>query len=701
MPPAYRSRAMHAVLMLGLALACLPSAAHAGIDAQETRLLAGLSPPRALADLERLSERGGTTGTGLGAGTIVSGSPEEAAAAGGIAAAMRAMGLEVSVEEFPVRAYRYGPVTLSANGTALAAISLHATGGTWGTRDGVPFAHGNAGVHRLRAALVDAGGGYEEDYARIGDVRGKVVLVQRELRDWPPPQITEAAHHGAVAVLFYDHPSASEQPDALRQDSLWGHDQLPGIAISRRAGEGLKAALAKGPVEIELENRMDVADGTSRNVVARLRGREEPDEYAVVSAHYDRWFRGAADNTSGVAAVLEIARAFKASGLKPRRTLMFLLVGSEEAGLEDPERDWLAGSNAFMLRHPEVLRRAALVFNIDLLGRTSDKASLSSTPDLTAQEARVLRDLGLDSQISQKPTFGSSIDAWNYGVVSGAATSHVNRIPESYYAIYHTQVDDYRPERFGNMGMDLRLISLSLWRAATAQRLPIALTSAADYVDAQVAKDAAKVPDVSFDGLHKTIGRFREASAAVEAMQDPARDRDVNRVLMATRHSLVPWLYASDDDFEQATRTALLATRVSVLDRLPAALTATDTAAAVSVLQELYEGRQCLHLAPAVYEFERSFWAGEGGWASRFQHRAPPPPPGFEAACAMIRTPGADRAAILSTITTLRTHAAQQVAEAVALMTARLDAATARLDDFRLNLPPPAATAAALTAPRH
>ncbi len=699
MLPAHSLSMTRILLLLAGTLALAAPLAQAGLSTDEARLLARLEAPRALANLERLSERAVTAPTGLGAGTIVSGSVEEATAARGLASTLRALGLEVALEEFPVRAYRYGLVTLKANGNAIAAISLHATGGTWGTRDAVPFVRGTDGGTVLRAALVDAGEGYEADYARLGDVHGKVVLVRRDLRDWPPAQITEAAHHGAAAIIFFDHSSAEQQPDALRQDSLWGHDQLPTAAISRRSGEALKAQLATGAVQIELENRAEVGDGISRNVIARIRGSERPDEYVLVSAHYDRWFKGAADNTSGVAAVLEIARAITRSGLKPRRTLLFMLAGSEEAGLEDPERDWLAGSSAFVARHPDVLRSAALVFNIDLLGWTSPSASLTSTPDLTAQQARNLRDLGLDGQISQKVPLGSSTDAWNYGVVGGAATSHLNRVPASYFAIYHTQVDAYRAELYQNMGTDLRLLTLSLWRAANAQRLPIELTAVADYVDGQLGQDAAKVPEVSFGGLHEALAGFRAAAAAVEAVADPAHTDEVNRILMATRHTLVPWLYASDDEFEQATRTALLATRVAVLGHSATAAAAGDAAGAATALRELYEGRQCLRLAPAVYEFERAFWAGDGGWASRFQHRAPPPPPAFEAACALLGQPRPDTATLSVALTRLRAHAALQVADAVALMTAKLREATARLVEFHSELGAPRTAASAGAAP--
>ena len=664
-------------------LSARPALAGAALSAQEQILLGSIDARRALDDLRRLSEQVVTAKSGLGDGTAVSGSEEEAALAADIAATLRRLNLEVRTEEFPVRAYRYGLVTLTANGRQLPAISLHAAGGTWGLRDGVPYARGSeADGHRTRGSLVDVGDGYLADYAREADVRGKIVLVRRDLRDWPPAQITEAAAHGARAILFHDHPSSEQVPEALRQDSMWGHEQIPTAAISRHSAEQLKLDLAAGPVEISLENRADVSDGTSRNVVALMRGSDFPDEYVVVSAHYDRWFQGAADNTSGAAAVLELARAFTKSGLRPRRSILFVATGSEEAGLEDPERDWLAGSYAFVLRHPEVLRSAALVFNVDLLGWTSKDARLIATPDVMAQEARVLKDLGADSTTTIKTTTGSSIDAWNYGIVGGAAMSHVEAVGPSYYPLYHTQLDVYRPERFENMAGHLRMLGLSLWRAASAARLPIALTTLADDVGALLALDAAKATDVSFAPARAALADFRRAAAAIEQLDDPAVATAVNRLLMATRHSLVPWLYASTDDFESAARTSVYATRVSVADRALLAVRGRDREAATKVLGELYEGRQCLRLSPDVYSFERAYWAGEGGWGSRFQHRAPPPPPAFEQACAGLAVAINDPGPTVTALAIVRADAAQSVAQAVELMAAKLRLATAPLIEY-------------------
>jgi Iap family predicted aminopeptidase len=659
------------------------SGVRAAVTADEQELLNALSGSRALADLKRLTEEVIKTPSGVGDGSVVSGSVEEAAMANHIAGAFKNMGLDVRVEEFPVRAYRYLPVMLRANGKAVSAISLHATGTTWGRRDGVEFARGNeAGGHRLHVGLIDGGNGYSADYDRLGDVRGKAVLVRRELIDWPPPQITEAAQHGAAAIIFYDHPSSGPQLDALRQDSLWAHEQIPTVAISVRSARELQQHLSAGPVQIDLENHMQVGDGVSRNVVATLRGTEHPDEWVVVSGHFDRWFQGALDDTSGAAAVLEVARAFTAARVRPRRSILFVAAGSEEAGLEDPERDRLAGSYAFVLQHPQVMRSAALIFNVDGFGWSSEKSTLNSSPDLLAHQQALLVDLGLDSRIALNPTVGSTTDAWNFGVVGGAALNSLVSIDPAFYSIYHTQMDVFRPERFKNMESQLRVLALSLKRAADEPRLSIALTAVADFVDAQLAIDAAKVAEVSFTDARMALTQFRRAAATVEANRKPESADAVNRVLMTTRHALVPWLYMDNGNYEQAVRTAGYAARVVSLDRALSGVQARDRNAVLKALSEFYEGRQCQLLSAEAYAYERSSWAGEGGWSSRFQQRVPPPPPAFDAGCRVLVRAGDDWTPVMLGLVAARADALGWLTQSLALMTAKLRAATNSLTEF-------------------
>ena len=84
----------------------------------------------------------------------------------------------------------------------------------------------------------------------------------------------------------------------------------------------------------------------SRNVLARLDGGDLKDEWIVYSAHWDhlgqssgepgeppKIFHGAIDNASGVAALLGVAKAFKALGTPPRRSVLFMAPTAEESGL--------------------------------------------------------------------------------------------------------------------------------------------------------------------------------------------------------------------------------------------------------------------------------------------------------------------------------------------------------------------------------
>ena len=84
----------------------------------------------------------------------------------------------------------------------------------------------------------------------------------------------------------------------------------------------------------------------SRNVVAKLEGSDPTlkDEYVVYSAHWDHFgknsslkgdqiLNGAADNASGVAQMLEVAKAFTKLPEPPKRSVLFLAVTGEEAGL--------------------------------------------------------------------------------------------------------------------------------------------------------------------------------------------------------------------------------------------------------------------------------------------------------------------------------------------------------------------------------
>jgi Zn-dependent M28 family amino/carboxypeptidase len=145
----------------------------------------------------------------------------------------------------------------------------------------------------------------------------------------------------------------------------------------------------------------------SKNVVARLEGADPKlkDEYVIYTSHWDHFgigepvkgdkiYNGAADNASGVAVTLEVARAFTKVTPAPKRSILFLMVTAEEQGL--------LGAQYYAEMPIYPLQKTAAVINIDGVntwGRTKDLTIIglgASDLDDYAREAakeqgRVLR----------------------------------------------------------------------------------------------------------------------------------------------------------------------------------------------------------------------------------------------------------------------------------------------------------------------
>jgi carboxypeptidase Q len=95
------------------------------------------------------------------------------------------------------------------------------------------------------------------------------------------------------------------------------------------------------------------------NVLASIPGTELPDEYVMLSAHYDSWEggSGATDNGTGSVLMMEAARILAEAYPDPRRTILVALWSGEEQGLN--------GSHAFVEDHPEVVEGLQALFNQD------------------------------------------------------------------------------------------------------------------------------------------------------------------------------------------------------------------------------------------------------------------------------------------------------------------------------------------------
>ena len=95
------------------------------------------------------------------------------------------------------------------------------------------------------------------------------------------------------------------------------------------------------------------------NTIAEIKGTEKPQEYVILSAHFDSWDggTGATDNGTGTLVMMETMRVLKKLYPNPKRTILAGHWGSEEQGLN--------GSLAFVEDHPEIVKNVQAVFNQD------------------------------------------------------------------------------------------------------------------------------------------------------------------------------------------------------------------------------------------------------------------------------------------------------------------------------------------------
>jgi hypothetical protein len=231
-----------------------------------------------------------------------------------------------------------------------------------------PFTPSTKGA--LEAAVVDAGEGSREEFARLnGKGKGAILLIHsKEMKTFDdlfaeymknPVMIEGAKKAGAAALLI-----ESTRPRGLLYRHPLTFDSslapVPAAIVSREHAERIGRLAGLGPVRMRLKltNRTG-GSFQANNVVAEIRGREKPDEIVLIGAHLDSWDlgTGAEDNGVNSVMVLDVARGFQQFKIRPRRTVRFVLFTGEEQGM------W--GSAGYVSRHKSELDRHVAVVIFD------------------------------------------------------------------------------------------------------------------------------------------------------------------------------------------------------------------------------------------------------------------------------------------------------------------------------------------------
>ena len=289
---------------------------------------------------------------------------------------------------------------------------------------------------RRHVRVIDVGQGSPEEFTQVGDVAGALLMVHsEEMKTWDdlfaeylraPGIIDRAVKAKSVAIAFQ-----STRPSDLlyrHANSSEGElDRLPMLLVAREDVGRMARLLASGDslfADVSIPNRVG-GPMTAANVVAELRGGEKPDEYVVLGAHLDSWElgTGALDNGCNAALVIDALRAIKASGVKPRRSIRFVLFSGEEEGM--------VGSRAYTVAHMAELDKIAGVVIFDSgIGRVTGfslggrrdvvDASTALVAPLKQFEATTLTtdaSWGTDNfdfMLQGVPTFVANQDEYNY-----------------------------------------------------------------------------------------------------------------------------------------------------------------------------------------------------------------------------------------------------------------------------------------------
>jgi hypothetical protein len=231
---------------------------------------------------------------------------------------------------------------------------------------------------------------------------------------------------------------------------------------------GLVARLAErnqGPVLRATSTARFTGEVPTFNTIAEVEGSERPDEYVVLSAHFDSWDggSGATDNGTGTIIMMEAMRILKTVYPDPKRTIVVGHWNSEEQGLN--------GSRAFAADHPEVLDGMQALFNQD--NGTGRVATMSGLGLLGTGEALGRWFTHLPNEISAairldlpgNPSSGGTDHA--AFICAGAPAVALNSEPWDYFTYtWHTNRDTYDKVVMENVRTNATLVAMLAYLAS-------------------------------------------------------------------------------------------------------------------------------------------------------------------------------------------------------------------------------------------
>ena len=309
---------------------------------------------------------------------------------------------------------------------------------------------------------------FDELEKRKDDIKGKIVFYNYPFNEryvqtfraygeagvyrWNGP--SRAAKYGAVAVVIRSLSGAVDNyPHTGSMEYDPAYPKIPCAAMGLRDADKLAALLTQGK-KIQLyyqSNAHFLPDTIGHNVIGEYTGGELPREYITVGGHLDSWdpAEGAHDDGTGCVHAIEVLRAMKAIGYRPKHTLRVVLFVNEENGLR--------GGNKYAEQAVANKEKHLFALESDGGGFTPRGFSFSlQAPQL--EKLRAWVPLLLPYGIAAFNEGGGGADVTPLNEKMGVPVAELQPDGQRYFDIHHTRNDVF--ENVNKRELELGAISM-------------------------------------------------------------------------------------------------------------------------------------------------------------------------------------------------------------------------------------------------
>ena len=266
---------------------------------------------------------------------------------------------------------------------------------------------------------------------------------------------------GAVAVIGGDFGFKPEGMH-LTHTGILGFsvdEEIPVVSMAKEDEGQIDRYLAEGKsvrLHVNIQNKFANGPVESANVVGEVAGREHPEQVVVIGAHLDSWdlSEGSTDNGVGVASVLAAADAIVKSGVRPRRTMRFVLWTGEEQGF--------GGSLAYMKQHASEIKDHVAAVVLDNGQGPIKEFQLGGRDDLIASfdpfadSLENLRDIKVTAEMELESDTAPFI-------LAGLPGINLAQDPAEYKFTHHSEADALEAVKPDVLTQDATIMALTAY----------------------------------------------------------------------------------------------------------------------------------------------------------------------------------------------------------------------------------------------